>query len=367
MTLQGKGFFIWKIPSCEGGSPTAIANAAQAAGLTHVMLKIADGTRSYNINPTTGADLVPPVAQALWARNIRVWGWHYIYGEDPVGEARKAVQRMLETNLDGYIIDAEAEFQAAGMDAAARAYMNELRAGLPNHPLALSSFRFPSYHPQFPWRDFLNKCDYNMPQVYWEMAHNPASQLTRCVTEFQNLTPFRPIIPTGPTYTIGGWAPTEEDTIEFLDRARVLNLTAANFFSWDECKRYLPELWTVIKNYNWPIQPPSQDIVVRYIAALNNHNPTQVAALYTANAVQINNTRAIQGTANLIQWFGEFFHRFLPNAVFTLINSTTVDSTRHFTWRATSSLGSIRDGSDTMGIIGDRISYHYSFFSPPHL
>ena len=71
MALTGKGMMIWKIPSCEEGNPSKIASVAKAAGFTHVLIKIADGTYSYNINRTTNIDLVPPVVSALKAQGLR--------------------------------------------------------------------------------------------------------------------------------------------------------------------------------------------------------------------------------------------------------------------------------------------------------
>jgi len=34
---------------------------------------------------------VAPVAAALHAKGIQVWGWHYVYGQQPVDEAKAAV------------------------------------------------------------------------------------------------------------------------------------------------------------------------------------------------------------------------------------------------------------------------------------
>jgi hypothetical protein len=82
MALTGKGFFIWKIRDCEGGSASAIASAAADAGLSHVLIKIADGMNQYNVDSTTGNDYVPAVVQALHAAGIQAWGWHYVYGSD---------------------------------------------------------------------------------------------------------------------------------------------------------------------------------------------------------------------------------------------------------------------------------------------
>ncbi len=181
--LNGKGFFIWQVKNCEGGQPDAIAARAQTAKLSHVLIKIADVTLAYGFNQNN-ADLVKPVVEALRAKGIEVWGWHYVKGDDPDGEARIAIQRVKQLRLPGYVIDAEGEYKTLDKAPAARKFMTALRAGLGNLPIALSSYRFPSFHKDFPWQAFLEKCDLNMPQVYWEQAHNPDVQLQRSVTEF---------------------------------------------------------------------------------------------------------------------------------------------------------------------------------------
>ena len=174
MELKGKGMMIWILSRCENGDPEAIARTAQAAGLTHVLIKIANGTRSFNLDPDTGADLVAPVVQSLKARGIAAWGWHYVYGDAPNSEADIAIQRVRELNLDGYLIDAEGEYKDPGKDVAAADFMTRIKAGMPSStPIGLSSYRWPTYHPEFPWKEFLEKCDVNMPQVYWVKAHNP--------------------------------------------------------------------------------------------------------------------------------------------------------------------------------------------------
>ena len=123
MALTGKGMMIWKIPSCEGGNASAIASTAAAAGFSHVLIKIANDTRPYNVD-ASGKDLVAPVVDALRAKGIQVWGWHYVYGNDPTGEANKAVQRVQETAVAGHVIDAEAESDLPGKAAAATTFMS---------------------------------------------------------------------------------------------------------------------------------------------------------------------------------------------------------------------------------------------------
>ena len=368
MGLQGKGFFIWKIPDCAGGNPQKIAAAAQAAGLTHVMIKVADGNYAVNLNDKTKADLVPPVAAALKAAGIQVWGWHYVYGYDAFGESRVAIRRITELGLAGYVIDAEIEYSQPGRAAVASKFMREMRNALPDLPMALSSYRFPSLHLDLPWKAFLEHCDYTMPQVYWEQAHNPTAQLARTLKEFQALNPCRPVIPTGPAYKCNGWRPTDDDISTFLDAAAGAGVPAVNFFSWDECERDLKNLWDRIAQYPYgkPPAQPTKDLPSQWIEALNSRDLQAVTALYQPNAVQVTAQRTIQGQAALQSWYNDLLNRLLPGAVFALTGVTQSGPSAHFTWRATSPQASVQNGSDTLGIVGGKIAYHYTSFTITH-
>jgi hypothetical protein len=366
MTLQGKGIFIWKIPQCEGGNAQTIANVAKAGGFSHVLIKIADATSVYNTDKTTGVDLVPPVVDALKAKGIQVWGWHYIYGYNPLGEAAIAISQTKKYRLDGYLIDAEVEFQLAGRDAVARTFMTELRKGLPSTNVGLSSFRWPSYHPTFPYKAFLEKCDVNMPQVYWMQAHNPIYDLTKSYNEFKAMMPTMPMVPTGPAFAEAGWQPTPAEVKDFLVAARSLGMTAANLYSWDDCRTKLPPVWDTIVNYSWPApnQPPqSSDILDRYIFALNTMNFNAFLDLYAEDAVLVTAEKTIQGNANIRVYFGGLLTNTLNDGVFSIGSSTGTDPTRHFTWTAVSSRGKVLDGSDTFGLQNGKIAYHYSHFT----
>lgn len=360
-SLQGKGFFIWKIPNCENGDPQAIAALAQEARLTHIVIKIADGVRSYNIYE--GVDLVPPVARKLKDLGIKIYGWHYIRGDNPLGEANKAIERVQALQLDGYVIDAEAPYKERGKAAAASKFMKRLREDLPDTPIALSSYRFPSYHPQLPWREFLEGCDFIMPQVYWMFSHNAGEQLTRSVRELQSLTPQRPIIPTGAAFKERGWKPEPTEVVEFLETARRLNLPAANLYSWDSCRAHLPDVWKMSSDYDWFHPPTPGDITEQYIEALNTRDPDQVLKLYNSNAVHITAARTVQGYGDMRIWFQALLFSLLPNAQFVHTGFFGTGNSRHLTWTATSDMGAVHNGNDTFGLYKDKITYHYSFFT----
>lgn len=364
MAIQGKGFFTWKIPNCEGGVAAAIAAQAKSADLTHVLVKIADGTYSYNLEKDSRKDLLPAVVQALHEQGIQAWGWHYVYGNNPLGEANKAIQRIQELGVDGYVIDAEEEYKLPGRKEAARRFMNQLRTAMPSLPIGLSSYRYPSYHPQLPWKEFLEQCDFNMPQVYWMKAHNPAEQLKRCVREFQAMAPSRPIVATGAAFRQFGWAPTAAEILEFLQAVRSLNLSGANFWEWSEARTArVPGGWDTIRDFNWSEGSLPADVCEKYIKALNNRDPLQVANLYTPTAVHITSARTIQGAQAIHTWYQGLFYTTLPEARFTLTGFSGSGNSRHLTWTATSRLGSVQNGSDTLGVTGDKIAYHYTSFT----
>ena len=153
MFLHGKGFFIWRIPYTDNGLIRRIIDAAQQADLSHVMSKVANADDYYNYDFDKNIDLVKPLANAFRQAGIAVWGWHYIYGEDPISEAQVSLQRIRELSLEGFIVDAEAEFKADGMEAVAHTYMQELRTNLGSgYPIALSAYRFPYLPPRVSFR-----------------------------------------------------------------------------------------------------------------------------------------------------------------------------------------------------------------------
>lgn len=364
MSLQGKGFFTWKLVNVEKGNPNAIVSLAKEANLTHVLVKIANGSLPYNIDSTTGVDYAMLVTQALHANGIQVWGWHYVYGDNPVSEANRAIQRIHQLRVDGFVIDAEAEYKRPGMREAAKRFMGMLRASLPNLPMALSTYRYPSYHPELPWREFLEACDYSMPQVYWMQAHNPEQQLQRCVREYQAMIPYRPIVPTGAAFREHGWQPTVSEVIEFLQTAQSLNLSAVNFWEWSDARSgRLPGVWEAIRDYPWSGLPIVKDIAERYVAALNTRDINKMAELYAPMAVHVTSARTIQGIDAICAWYTTLFNQILPNATFTLTGFSGTGSSRHLTWTAVSSQGKVHNGNDTLGLSDGKIVYHYSFFT----
>ncbi len=235
-------------------------------------------------------------------------------------------------------------------------------------------------------REFLEKCDLNMPQVYWEQAHNPDTQLARTVEEFANTSLVgyaRPVIPTGSAYGTGGWRATPDDLRLFFSKAQSLGLAAANAYSWDwATSAGNTELWDAVANYSWPFTasapvttPPTggtttgalsdaaADLLTRYFNALNNGDVDALVALYQPNAAHVTAERTVVGSSAIRDYYNDLLTNRLPSANFVMRSSSGHDPTAMFTWTANSSNGLVNDGSDTVGLREGLIQYHYTRFT----
>jgi hypothetical protein len=311
--------------------------------------------------------MLPAAVTALRAAGIQVWGWHFVYGDQPDNEAKVAIQRVKQFELDGYVVNAEGSYETHTKRGAAYRFMDQLRSAFgSNLAIGLSSYRYPSVHGAFPWTEFLQQCDFAMPQVYWVQAHNPAIQLQKTVREYQNATsfPVRPVIPTGAAYREGGWQPTVGEINEFMLAVRQLNLSAMNFWEWSEVRlQRVPGAWEAIRDFSWDGQTVQRDISQDYIDALNSRNVDKILSLYTSTPVHVNAYRTIAGQDALRQWYNSLFSSLLPNATYKLTGFAGTGSSRHLTWTALGSRHRVDNGNDTFGIINGKIAYHYTFFT----
>ena len=266
--LSGKGMWVWKIKYCENGDGEVAAQKAVDSGFTHVTVKILNGQWKYNQRPVEAHgkfshwtdDIIKPWIAEFKKRGIPVWGWQWVLLDDPVKEARAAIDRVKDLALDGFIINAEAPAKQKP-NLSSQLYMKNLKM---NVPIALSSYRYPELHHNFPWQIYLAGCDLAMPQVYWEQAHNPGIQLTETVNQYRDYLKWeKDIVPTGSAYSRGDWYCTPDDARIFLGVAQKLELPSANFWEWrfwDD----LPQTFEAISKYDWgdiekPPVPPDPE------------------------------------------------------------------------------------------------------------
>jgi hypothetical protein len=245
--LSGKGIWIRRIAACEQGDLAAIVGRAQAAGFTHVFLKIADGADAYNADALTGHAL--ELTRRLRDAGLDVWGWHYLYGDKPRFKGRfqshyhqleadcavQVVGQLRAAGLQGYVACAEGEYERApGRADQADEFVARVRAGLGNFPLALASWKFPNSHKRFPWAQFRQHCVVDLPQVFWLGRHREApAQLQKSFQQYAALEPRLPYAPVAPAFFENGWQPSPLDLEQFALRAATLGLPGFSLWAWD--------------------------------------------------------------------------------------------------------------------------------------
>jgi hypothetical protein len=182
----------------------------------------------------------------------------------------------------------------------------------------------------------------------------------------------RPIIPIGSAYTEHGWTPKAAEVADFMTEARRLDMAAANFWEWAQARKV--GLWDTIADFDWdrktpkPVVPPAgppdtNDIVHRYIAALNARKPDAIITLFKPDAIHVDPGKTLQGAGEIIGWYAEFFVRSLPKGNFKLTALTKGKNLRRFSWIASVPGGKVVTGSDVFGLFGGRIGFHSTTFS----
>lgn len=272
----GKGFFIWQPWNTTSGDPVAAAAKAKAAGVNWVALKIHERHVGYP-NPAVTSPVVNLAAwvAAFKAQGIKVWGWGYVYGDNPTGEADIVVSRSNELDLEGYLIDAEAEYK--DKHSAARLFMGRLRSQYAK-PVGLCSFRYPDLHRTLPWAEFLAGCDFHAPQVYplGNISNTGFGLQIKESLEQLKARADLPFIPIGPAcqhpvrvskgsilttrfpvirdYGDGTvdvrWQPTVIQLNDFHNTAKSLGLPGDGWWSWQACEPF-PDWWSAISAHAW--------------------------------------------------------------------------------------------------------------------
>jgi len=281
---EGKGMFIWILSRCAGGDMARLVKMCIDADLKWISIKVAHGTSVYKGSWYLGnkqqalLDLLVPLAKAA---GIEIHFWGYTYGVRPGKEVGPIIEMLTRHRPNSYTINAENEYKCSAGKQAAIDHASGIRWAMsvsssddiPDIPIALSSYRWPSVHPEFPWSEFMPFIDFHNPQVYWQGADNPSSQLARSVNELRKLKDV-PIIPAGTMYPYKSWKPTPDHIFAFCRTAQVLGLLAVHFWEWYYAEKKYPELWNALAGFDWilenpPPPPPPDDQNEIYNLALD--------------------------------------------------------------------------------------------------
>lgn len=159
---MGKGEWIYLVPSAKTNTGTStdqqLMDYLKAKGVKWVVVKCGDYGTWYS-------QFTPSLITAAHNSGLQIFGYQRVGGTNLTAEINIGKQ-CLATAADGYIIDAEAEFE--GKKTQATQMMQSLRASYPNAFIAHAPLPYIDYHTAFPYVEFGTYCDAVMPQCYWK-------------------------------------------------------------------------------------------------------------------------------------------------------------------------------------------------------
>jgi Putative peptidoglycan binding domain len=219
--FDGDGMWIWYV-SRSGGSAAAIAQQAQSYGIEYVLIKSGDGGSAWS-------QFTPDLVAQLHAAGIKVCGWQFVYGRDPVAEASVGAGTALR-GADCLVIDAESDYE--GKYRSADRYIRSLRAQVgANYPVGLAGFPYVDYHPSFPYSVFLGAggAQFNLPQMYWHTIGTSVADAYKHTFDLNQLYK-KPIYPLGQTYA----NPPLSEISQFRSYGQLYGATGVSWWSWQE-------------------------------------------------------------------------------------------------------------------------------------
>ena len=270
---------VWQLRMWKGASPSAQVEQALELGLQSVSLKVNDGRQERWEGRRTdqNADLLPKTVNALQAAGIKVTGWGWTYGGSGSvrlrlfrpsatiarAEGRLAAELCLRFEMDDYLIDAEVQYNRAGMAPSAIAFCEGFFSMAPNVNLLLASYRFPrTAQPAFPVEAFAPFQNGWAPQVYFlgdNRADGGAIQLQRSKDNHYDVVRRLPYVGIAPTYVAAGpWTATKLQLTNFFQRAVEIGCEGVSIWDLPQAN---PSQLEAIKEFEWPgfVDPPPPD------------------------------------------------------------------------------------------------------------
>ena len=217
-----QGMWVWYVSRSEGGSARGIIARAKANDVGTVYVKAADGGGAWS-------QFTQGLVAALHRGGLSVCAWQFVYGDNPLAEARAAAAAV-QKGADCFVIDAEADYE--GKYAAADRYVRALRARVGDtFPISLAGFPYVDYHPSFPYSVFFGPggATFNQPQMYWKTIGTSVRAVYEH-TYLYNRIYGHPIYPIGQTYE----APGSGSIRLFRRFAASYGGLAPSWWSWQE-------------------------------------------------------------------------------------------------------------------------------------
>ena len=222
------GIWVVRLKGWEGGDFRKQLQDIRVSGATYILIRT-HGKKLFQYN---SEQEVRTAIANFHREGIRVFGWGYVYGDDPLRDGDYGITSV-RLGVDGYIWNVEGDFERQP-DSLRRAEIicsrveQLVHSEYPNVELGYSSFWNVEKHPGVQHARWGESSTYSHPQSYWRtMKVSPKKGLYKTSVSYGNAEKFwgsgkKPIIPVGHAYNGHGdtqYIPPKE-VIEFLQAAK---------------------------------------------------------------------------------------------------------------------------------------------------
>lgn len=249
---SGIGMWLWKPSQCENGDWNKIITKCKSGGVKWIAVKSGDTTRYAEWS----SEHMKEVINLCHTNGILFLTWNYSIPTTWQAQVEQ-IKSLFTDGVDGHVINAEIEWQAAAnTDAAAEAFMQSLRTECGDAFIAHAPFAIIDYHSQFPYETFGKYVDAVMPQAYWTeynwKVERIISEMNLSWAKFNAANPesAKPVWPIGVTYGQGypgvHGILVPEDVKTFLSYYNAVPVSlysydaSAGFGAWDVLRELAP-------------------------------------------------------------------------------------------------------------------------------
>ena len=268
----GTGEWVYVMNTCVkqlGGSAEEVNDAPsmfrffKKQGIDYVAVKAGTGAKDF---PSQGpAQFTPELVKQAHDAGLRIFGYTRSDGKDVPGEIALAC-KVNAMGADGFIIDAEAEWEASRLEdkgpQRAIQLCQGIRKAYPTRFLGHAPMPIISKHSSFPYKEFGRYCDATMPQAYWKsIGVTPKRMVEWMENEWhtwnasltnewkQAIKPLAPIAQ--------AWSPTEDrilrgvEIVQFANELKAVKNPASptgyKGISYWRCDLHSKEMWKAVR------------------------------------------------------------------------------------------------------------------------
>lgn len=253
---MGKGDWVWYVSDAETNTGTStvqgLMNYEKARGMSWITVKAGDGTNQW-------AQFDSNLVTAAHNAGLKVFAWAYAYGSNPAGELNVA-KNALATGADGFIIDAETEYEnLASPGTAATTYASGIKSAYPDKFLAYAPFPIIDLHTKFPYLELGKYSDAVMPQAYWkDIGYTPAQMVANMDAQWSKwqstwssggfASSVKPIVPIGQGYAPATGSEITSFVSDLYGDASAATAGGYRGVSFWSAQHHDASMWTAIQN-----------------------------------------------------------------------------------------------------------------------